>query len=124
MHNEEEMAYAYKAEHGEFPKYPASDNKPVTYPEGFKVLSAKEATGTKSSSYKRVHLEDERGHQVTALAFEDYCDYDQLTEGNYVDGYIRTKEERNTLVDYCKPDEKCNEGESFTSPNGTKYHNQ
>lgn len=30
---EEQMAHEYKKEHGVFPTYPVSDNKPVVYPE-------------------------------------------------------------------------------------------
>jgi len=32
---EEEMAYQYKAQHGVFPTYPVSDNKPVIYPQEY-----------------------------------------------------------------------------------------
>ena len=54
---EEEMAYQYKDQHGHFPVYPVSDNKPMVYPEDvieyetkqvgcmtFKVPKKKQAT--------------------------------------------------------------------------------
>lgn len=90
---------------------------PMIYPEGFKVISARDF----GSNYKQVHLEDEKGQQHTVLVFDSYCDYDKLQEGNYVDGWIRIKDSKFNLVDYCKPESKLLDGEVFISSNGTVY---
>jgi len=102
MNYEEEMAYAYKEEHGEFPKYPVSDNKPVVYPEdrvGFKINKSETFTDKNGNEYKRVFLETQSGKNLSVLAFSSFPYYNKIEKDNYVLGYVLDKQGKQTLVD-------------------------
>lgn len=94
------------------------NDDPMVYPEGFKVLSSRIFQDKNGKDYKQVHLEDEKGNQHTALAFDSFADYAKVEKDNYVDGYIRQYNSSFTLVDYCKTERTLLDNEKFISPNG------
>lgn len=94
---EQAMAEDYKAQHGHYPVYPTGDDKPVEYPEGFKVLGVEIKKGV--NEYKQVHLEDEKGKQHTALCFQSNPQYENLVVGKYNDKIVIKQNRKGYTVD-------------------------
>lgn len=64
--------------------------------------------------YKNVHLKsnhDDTQHTVTV--FPDCEEYDNLSKGNTVTGWIRRKGSYYNLVSYCKPERNWADNEEY-----------
>jgi len=115
---EEEMAYQYKEKHGVFPTYPVSDNKPVVYPVGWKILKVDTFQDKNGNDYKRVHCENENGKQFTALAFNSFSEYKKIINDGYCLGYIYDSKGKCKFIDRPTVHKsKLPEGDNYYSYN-------